>query len=67
MAEFRLMADYHTHTYFSHGKGSIEGNVQAAIARGLKAVALTDHGFSQPMVGLTGENIKNAVHRAGSR
>lgn len=59
MAEFRLMADYHTHTYFSHGKGSIEGNVQAAIARGLKAVALTDHGFSQPMVGLTGEKFRS--------
>ncbi|MEG0392749.1 MAG: PHP domain-containing protein [Anaerovoracaceae bacterium] len=40
----KMIFDYHTHTTFSHGKGSIEDNVKAAIARGLKALAITDHG-----------------------
>ncbi len=52
---YRLTADLHTHTYFSHGKGSIEDNVRQALALGFATVAVTDHGFSQPMVGLTGE------------
>lgn len=37
--------DYHTHTIYSHGKGSVEDNVLAAIRRGLKQIAITDHGF----------------------
>lgn len=40
----RIQADFHTHTHFSDGKGSIEENVLAARAKGLKKVAITDHG-----------------------
>jgi len=37
--------DYHTHTTYSHGRGTVEENVQRAIELGLKEIAITDHGF----------------------
>ncbi|MBE5781578.1 MAG: PHP domain-containing protein [Clostridiales bacterium] len=48
----KIFADLHTHTDFSHGKGTIEDNVKAAIARDLKQVAITDHGISHWAYGL---------------
>lgn len=40
-----LYADYHTHsTYSGDGKGTMEANVQAAVAKGLKVLAISDHG-----------------------
>ena len=48
-----ISGDYHTHTIYSHGKGTIEQNVQKAIEKGLKAIAITDHGFGQPFAGIT--------------
>lgn len=48
----RIIADLHTHTRYSHGKGSVLNNVSAAMARGLQAVGITDHGpRSAPWVG----------------
>ncbi len=55
--DWRLVADYHTHTYYSHGRGSIECNVRQALEKGLARIALTDHGFSQPLMGMTGEKL----------
>lgn len=40
----QIYADYHTHTLYSHGKGTIRENVDAAIRKGLKKIAITDHG-----------------------
>lgn len=40
-----IWGDYHTHTVFSHGKGSMEESVVSAISLGLKEIAITDHGF----------------------
>lgn len=44
MNQYRMTFDYHTHTIFSHGKSTIEDNVLEAIKKGLKAIAITDHG-----------------------
>ncbi len=41
-----IFGDYHTHTTYSHGKGSVEDNVRAAISVGLKEIAITDHGLN---------------------
>ncbi|TLM99921.1 PHP domain-containing protein, partial [bacterium] len=39
-----FFADYHTHTTYSDGRGSVRENVEAALARGLEAIGITDHG-----------------------
>ena len=60
--QFKLTADYHTHTVYSrvgpylHGKGTIIRNVAAASLRGLREVAITDHGPSD-FYGLSLKNI----------
>jgi len=43
-----FIGDYHTHTKFSDGKGSVLENASVAKAKGLKEVAITDHGFNIP-------------------
>ncbi len=55
-----LLADYHTHTKYSrhnHGKGSIDENVRAAYEKGLRQIAITDHGFNQKMYGVRRKDI----------
>jgi len=39
-----FFADWHTHSRYSDGRGTIEDNVVAAIDRGLEQLAITDHG-----------------------
>ena len=45
-ARTKFFGDYHTHTVFSHGKGSIEDSVLRAAKLGLKEIGITDHGFN---------------------
>ena len=47
-----LTADYHTHTIYSHGKGTVYENALAAAGKGLKEIGISDHGFSHPAFGL---------------
>lgn len=54
-----ITADYHTHTRFSHGRGTVEDNVRAAIARGMKEVAITDHGLNHVVFGLRRRKLAN--------
>lgn len=50
--KYKMTFDYHTHSLYSHGmtpfthhgKGTIEENARAAAAKGLTAIALSDHG-----------------------
>lgn len=55
--KFELGYDLHTHTIYSHGKGSIEDNVRAAIARGLSHIAITDHGPGHLFYGMKREDV----------
>ncbi len=43
-SEYVLTGDFHTHTTFSHGTGSIEDNVKTAVSKGLETIAISDHG-----------------------
>lgn len=51
-----LFADYHTHTIYSHGKGTVLDNVSAANKIGLAEIAISDHGPSH-MAGIGMKNI----------
>ena len=53
----KLFADYHTHTTYSHGKGSIMDNVMAARKKGLREIAITDHGIRHFAFGVESKNI----------
>ncbi|AFK86345.1 PHP domain-containing protein [Thermoanaerobacterium aotearoense SCUT27] len=65
-----IFADYHTHTVFSHGKGTIEDNVKAAIQKGLKEIAITDHGPRHIFFGIRSRNyrkIRDEIDRVNDK
>ena len=50
--EMLLTADYHTHTPYSHGKGTVLENAMRAKELGLREIGITDHGFSHIVFGV---------------
>lgn len=56
-----LTGDYHTHTIYSHGKGTVLENARAAQELGLKEIAVTDHGFGQMAFGLRHRRIPSLI------
>ena len=57
MQTYKVFADYHTHTYYSHGKGSPRENVLSAIKRGLDLVAVSEHGPGHLTYGVRGKKL----------
>lgn len=53
-----ILTDYHTHTCYSHGKGTPEENVRAAMDLGLRAVAISEHGPGSFFCGVRGDKLR---------
>ena len=56
---YRLVYDLHTHTTYSHGKGSVEDNVREAFNRKLEFIAISDHGPGHLFYGINRNEIVN--------
>ena len=56
-----LFGDYHTHTQYSHGKGTIRDNAKVAESKGLKEIAITDHGFGHQLYGVKRQDVENIL------
>lgn len=55
---YKLTKDWHTHSVYSDGSGSIEDNVKVAVEKGLSSIAITDHAFNHFLHGIKREHIK---------
>ncbi|MEG0857095.1 MAG: PHP domain-containing protein [Terrisporobacter sp.] len=53
----KILADYHTHTIYSHGKGTIEDNVKVAISKGIEIIGISDHGYGHLTYGIKRDDI----------
>ncbi|MGL5328893.1 MAG: PHP domain-containing protein [Peptostreptococcaceae bacterium] len=53
----QILADYHTHTIYSHGQGTIEESVNVAISKGIKTLGISDHGYKHLAYGVKLSNI----------
>ena len=56
-----LTGDYHTHTTYSHGKGTVLEDALAAKEKGLKEIAITDHGFEQMAFGIKRKKVPQLI------
>lgn len=57
----KITADFHTHTRYSHGTGSVVDNTVNALSLGMRAVAITDHAKNHPIVGVKPDKIDDLV------
>lgn len=57
----KITADFHTHTRYSHGTGSVTDNTVNALSLGMRAVAITDHAKNHPLVGVKPGKIDDLV------
>lgn len=53
----KIYGDYHTHTIYSHGVGTIEANVKEGLKKGLKEIAICDHGPGHLTYGVKKEEL----------
>lgn len=53
----KIYGDYHTHTVYSDGLGTVRQNVLAARAAGLKDIGISDHGFNNYSFSLTRKKV----------
>ena len=63
---YERVYDLHTHTTYSHGKGSVEDNVREAFNQGMEFIAISDHGPGHLFYGINRNdfvNIRNDIER----
>ena len=53
----KILADYHTHTIYSHGKGTIEDKVKVAISKGIETLGISDHSYGHLTYGVKRDDI----------
>ena len=64
--KYEMFFDLHTHTTYSHGKGSVEDNVRAAFNKNFEYIAISDHGPGHLFYGVNREefvNLRNDIER----
>ena len=57
--DYLMVYDLHTHTTYSHGKGSVEDNVKVALEKGLEYIAISDHGPGHKFYGMKRSDFPN--------
>ncbi|TYO94847.1 PHP domain-containing protein [Desulfallas thermosapovorans] len=63
----RLFADWHVHTRYSDGRGTPEEMVAAAARRGLREVAITDHGPRGMFIGVRDAGVYRELKAQAAR
>ncbi len=61
-----IIADYHVHSRFSDGQASLQQNAAAALAKGLKAVAMTEHGPRHLHAGIKDKQIADFLEQTAA-
>ena len=56
---YEMVYDLHTHTTYSHGKGSVEDNVRQAFNQNMEFVAISDHGPGHLFYGINRNDFSN--------